>query len=51
LNSINTWCKNRLASKDGHLSTKGREIMAKEIFDALMIEYDVFRYKPLKKQA
>jgi hypothetical protein len=49
MNSIVTWSNQHLASVDGHLSGKGREIMAKEIFDALMIEYDFYRYKTHKK--
>jgi hypothetical protein len=50
MNSIVTWNQQKLAAMDGHLSPKGREIMAKEIFDALMIEYDFYRYESPKKK-
>ena len=51
LNSIIAWYNKKLASTDGHLTTKGREIIAKDIYDALMIEYDMYRYKRHKKHA
>jgi len=45
-NSILTWSEKHLASKDGHFSGKGQEIIGNELFNALMIEYDLYRFKP-----
>ncbi|MDD5571068.1 MAG: GDSL-type esterase/lipase family protein [Bacteroidales bacterium] len=46
-NSILTWVSKRLASKDGHFSSKGQEIIGNELFNALMLEYDLFKIKPV----
>ena len=37
--SIALWSQKELASKDGHLSEEGRNILANELYKALMFEY------------
>lgn len=38
-NSVKIWNEKGLASRDGHYSDKGRDIVCKEIYKALMYEY------------
>jgi len=41
-NSILVWTKKKLATYEGHLTTKGQEIMANLLFNTIMIEYSSF---------
>ncbi len=43
--AILSWSKKGLASKDGHFSPAGQEIVANEIFKAIMKEYALFKQK------
>ena len=47
-NSILTWSSKKLAALDGHFSGKGQEIIGNQLFNSLMIEYDLFRFNPRK---
>ena len=46
-NSIKTWNEKSLSSRDGHYSDKGRDIVCKELYKALIFEYNEF----LKRKA
>lgn len=48
-NSILNWSKKGLASHDGHFTAKGQKIIGKQLFDALMIEYNQYKYRQRKK--
>jgi len=48
-NSIINWSAKRLASKDGHFTSKGQEIIGNELFNTLMLEYDLYRFNKTKK--
>jgi hypothetical protein len=41
-NSVKIWYEKGLASRDGHYSEKGRNIVCKEIYKALIFEYNEF---------
>ena len=41
-NSVMTWYRRGLASRDGHYSDRGREIVVNEIFLAIMAEYNKY---------
>ncbi len=43
--AILSWSKKGLASKDGHFSPQGQEIVADEIFKVLLNNYDLFKKK------
>jgi len=45
MNSIIAWTNKGLTAKDGHLYDKGRRIIAKELFDDLMDEYNTYLLK------
>jgi hypothetical protein len=49
-NSIKTWHEKGLAARDGHFSDKGRQIVSKELYKAIMAEYNSYlaRKKPIK---
>jgi len=40
--AILTWSKKKLASKDGHFSPQGQEIVADEIYRVILIKYNQF---------
>ena len=44
-NSILTWTNKGLASHDGHFTNKGQKIIGNELFKALMIEYNQYKYR------
>ena len=44
-NSILTWTKKGLASHDGHFSATGQKLIGKELFNALMVEYNQYQYR------
>jgi len=44
-NSILTWTKKGLASHDGHFTNKGQKLIGKELFNALMVEYNQYQYR------
>ena len=48
-NSILVWTKEGLASHDGHFSNKGQKLIGKELFDALMVEYNQYQFRQRKK--
>jgi hypothetical protein len=48
-NSILTWTNKGLASHDGHFTNKGQKIIGNELFNALMIEYNQYKYRQSKK--
>jgi hypothetical protein len=41
--SISVWSEANLGAKDGHFSTTGRDIVAKELFKALMYEFNNYK--------
>jgi hypothetical protein len=49
-NSVLTWTNKGLASHDGHFTTNGQKIIGKELFDALMIEYNQYTFRQRKKE-
>lgn len=49
-NSILIWAKKNLAVTNGHFSSKGQEVVANEIVEALMIEYNKFTHQMPKKK-
>jgi len=49
-NSILTWTKKGLASHDGHFSSKGQKLIGKELFNALMVEYNQYQYRQGKQK-
>ena len=49
-NSILTWTDKGLASHDGHFTPKGQKIIGKELFDALMVEYNQYTFRQRKKE-
>lgn len=48
--SILAWSEKKLAVTNGHFSGKGQEIVANEIVEALMIEYNKFTYQIRKNK-
>ena len=50
-NSVKYWAQKGLASRDGHFSEKGRQIVCRELFKALIAEYRKFlKFKSLMLQ-
>lgn len=49
-NSVLVWNKKNLASRDGHFSDRGREIVANEIFSAIIAEYNKFLVRNGRKK-
>ena len=49
-NSILIWADKKLAVTNGHFSSKGQEIVAKEIVEALMVEYNMYVHKNRKNE-
>jgi hypothetical protein len=49
-NSVTTWTNKGLASHDGHFTTKGQKIIGKELFNALMVEYNQYQFRQRKKE-
>jgi lysophospholipase L1-like esterase len=47
-NSILVWASRRLAVNNGHFSASGQEIIANELVDALMVEYNYYLHKQRK---
>lgn len=47
-NSIMAWASRKLAVTNGHFSASGQEIIANELVDALMIEYNYYLHKQRK---
>jgi len=45
--SVLTWSNKGLASRDGHFYTGGQRMVAKQLFDALMIEYNNYLYRQI----
>jgi hypothetical protein len=43
--AILSWSKKGLASKDGHFSPQGQEIVADEIFKVLLNNFNLFKQK------
>jgi hypothetical protein len=41
--SIALWNRKNLAAKDGHLTEESRELVSKELFKALMYEYNQYK--------
>ena len=48
-NSILAWTKKKLASHDGHFTQKGQELIAKELYKALIVEYELYLLRQNKK--
>lgn len=48
--SIKVWSELKLAAKDGHLSPVGRDLVAKEIFKALMFEFKQYKIRNVDKK-
>lgn len=44
-NSILQWTSKRLASKDGHLSPSGQEVFATQLYQAIQLEYEVYKLR------
>jgi len=49
-NSIMVWSEKKLAVPNGHFSNKGQEIIANELVNAIMIEYNIFVHKTNKRK-
>lgn len=49
-NSILVWTKKNMAVTNGHFSGKGQEVVAKEIVDALFIEYNDYLFRQKNKK-
>jgi len=49
-NSILTWADKNLAVTNGHFSSKGQEIVANELVEALMIEFNNYTHQIRKKK-
>lgn len=49
-NSILTWASRKLAVTNGHFSASGQEVVANELVDALMVEYNHYLHKRRKHQ-
>jgi hypothetical protein len=49
--SILTWASKKLAVTNGHFSSSGQAIVANELVDALMVEYNMYLYKKRKTTA
>ena len=49
-NSVLTWTKNGLATYDGHFTPKGQKIIGKELFNAIMVEYNQYKFRQRKKE-
>ncbi len=45
LNSILAWTDKKLAVTNGHFSEKGQKIIANELVDALLVEYNLYLHK------
>ncbi|MEI8203707.1 MAG: hypothetical protein WCH34_11875 [Bacteroidota bacterium] len=43
--AILTWSKKGLASYDGHLTLKGQKLISEKLFNALMVEYNLYLYR------
>jgi len=50
LNSIITWTDKKLAVTNGHFSEKGQKIIANELVEALMVEYNIYVHKQRMKK-
>ena len=48
--SINVWSEANLGAKDGHFSTTGRDLVAKELFKALMYEFNNYKTRHVIKE-
>lgn len=48
--SVLTWSSKGMAARDGHFYKGGQIIVAKQLFDALMVEYNNFLYRKTKNQ-
>ncbi len=46
--SINSWTSKRLSSPEGHFSPKGQQIIADELFNTIMIEYNSYKLRKHK---
>lgn len=49
-NSILVWADKKMAVTNGHFSAKGQEVVANEIVEALMIEYNMYQHRKRTKQ-
>jgi len=49
-NSILTWTNKGLASHDGHFTNNGQKVIGKELFNALMIEFNQYKFRQRKKE-
>ena len=49
-NSILAWKEKGLASNDGHFTNDGQKIIGKELFNAIMIEYNQYKFRQRKKR-
>lgn len=49
-NSVLVWNRKNLASRDGHFSDRGREIVANEIFSAIIAEYNKYLIRNGRKK-
>jgi hypothetical protein len=45
MNSILAWSDKKMAVTNGHFSEKGQKIVANELVEALMIEYNMFLHR------
>jgi hypothetical protein len=44
------WTNKKLAVTNGHFSAKGQEIIANELVDALLVEYNNYLHKTRNKK-
>lgn len=50
-NSILVWAEKKLAVTNGHFSGSGQQIIASELVDALMVEYNYYLHKTRKQNS
>ncbi|MFA5782768.1 MAG: hypothetical protein WC868_10940 [Bacteroidales bacterium] len=48
-NSILTWTNKGLASHDGHFTNNGQKVIGNELFNALMIEFNQYKFRQREK--
>jgi hypothetical protein len=48
-NSIFSWTKKKLATKDGHLTARGQELVGKELYYKINEEYTNYTCSPTAK--
>lgn len=50
-NSIINWTNKGLASHDGHFTPKGQEIIGKQLYETMMIEFNQYKFRQRKNNS